>query len=99
MINELLYHHIGRGAVRLRQPQHVGQLLLQLREFLGDVAGSPADLGGEVREQQRERAVGEALCELVKPRRHRILLAVACEPTQERGVESTPSGEGHAWTL
>ena len=69
------------------------------RELLGDVACSPADLGGEVREQQRQRALGEALCELVQPRRHRILLAVAREPTQERRVESTPNGEGHAWTL
>ncbi len=85
--------------MRLRESQHVGQLLLQLRELLGDVAGSAADLGGEVREQQRQRALGEAFRELVQPRRHRILLAIAREPMHERGVESAAGSEGHTWTL
>jgi hypothetical protein len=54
-------------------------LRLELCQLCNDVAGSSADLGREVRRQQRERASGEALGELVQPGRHRVLLALACQ--------------------
>ena len=79
--------------MRLRQPEHVGQLCLERREFLGDVAGASSDLCREVREQQRERALGEAFGELVQPGRQRVRLALAGQLAQELRVEGACSGQ------
>jgi hypothetical protein len=49
---EALDDIVGVRAVRLGQPQRVGQQRAQRGQLVGDVAGTAAHLGGEVREQQ-----------------------------------------------
>ena len=82
-------------AVRLGQPQRVDQQRAQRGELVGHRAGAAADLGGEVREQQLQRAMDEALGELAQPRRQRVLLALPGELLQERRGADALGGNGH----
>ena len=96
---EALDDIVGVGAVRLGQPQRVDQQRAQRGELVGHVAGAAAHLGGEVREQQLQRPVDEALGELAQPRRQRVVLALARELLQKRRNADTLRGNGHALTV
>ena len=88
------------GAVRLGQSQRVDQQRVQRGELVRHRARAAADLGGEVREQQLERAVDEALGELAQPRRQRVVLALAGELLPGRtAVPSRSGATAMLWTL
>ena len=93
---EALDDVVGVRAVRLGQPQRVDQQRAQRGQLVGHLAGAAAHLGGEVREQQLQRAVDEALGELAQPRRQRVVLALARELLQEGRSAVALGGNGHA---